>query len=161
MVDYIQFCSRRLVPLTIACSNTHTTEQRQWKCERNGKEFDRSLTKKVAVATLRIILSQVPSRGLNKNAELLKAPQPGDNSWATVPRKGQKKARENPSTIARVAPLGKTSHLISSHLISSHLISSHLISSHLISSHRFTSLHFTSLHFTSLHFTSLHLQRQI
>ncbi|KHJ33072.1 putative eka-like protein [Erysiphe necator] len=39
-----------------------------------GKEIDRNLTKKVAVATPRIILTQVPSREINKNAELPKLP---------------------------------------------------------------------------------------
>ncbi|POS83000.1 hypothetical protein EPUL_003799 [Erysiphe pulchra] len=64
----------------------------------------------VAIATPRIILSQVPSRGSDKNAELPKNPQSDDNSWATVARKGKKKARVNLNATARVAPLGKTSH---------------------------------------------------
>ncbi|KHJ31098.1 putative eka-like protein [Erysiphe necator] len=75
-----------------------------------GKEIDRNLTKKVAVATPRIILTQVPSREINKNPELPKTPPSGDNSWATVARKSQKKARINLSTTARLALLGKTSH---------------------------------------------------
>ncbi|POS82523.1 hypothetical protein EPUL_006263 [Erysiphe pulchra] len=59
-----------------------------------GKETDQNLTKKVAIATPRIILSQVPSRGSDKNAELPKTLQTCDNSWAIVARKGKKKARQ-------------------------------------------------------------------
>ncbi|KHJ34274.1 putative eka-like protein [Erysiphe necator] len=70
-----------------------------------GKEIDKNLAKKIAVATPRVI--QAPSRGLNINAELPRIPKLNDNSWATVARKGQKKARIDISTPARVAPASK------------------------------------------------------
>ena len=75
-----------------------------------GKDTDNNLTKKVAIATPRIILSQAPSRGVNKSVEPPKTPESGDNSWATVARKGQKKARVDLSTIVPVVTIRKTSH---------------------------------------------------
>ncbi|KHJ32131.1 putative eka-like protein [Erysiphe necator] len=73
-----------------------------------GKEIDKNLTKKIAVATPRLILNQVPDRELNINAELPRIPKLSDNSWATVARKGQKKSQIDISTSARVAPANKT-----------------------------------------------------
>lgn len=66
-------------------------------------KIDRNLTMKLAVVTPRIILSQVLSRGLNKNSEQKNTHQSGDNSWATVARKGKEKENVNLSTRARVA----------------------------------------------------------
>ncbi|POS82170.1 hypothetical protein EPUL_006644, partial [Erysiphe pulchra] len=86
---------------------THT---RPNKGNENGKgmEINKNLTNKIAVATPRIILSHAPRRGLNINAELPRIPKLSDNTWASVVRKGQKKARINISTTERVAPASKT-----------------------------------------------------
>ncbi|KHJ34833.1 putative eka-like protein [Erysiphe necator] len=65
-----------------------------------GKEIDKNLSKKTAVATPRVILNRSPDRGLNVNTELPKIPKLSDNSWATLARKGQKKPRIDIGTSA-------------------------------------------------------------
>ncbi|KHJ33579.1 putative eka-like protein [Erysiphe necator] len=86
---------------------THTRPSKDNRNEKS-REIDKNLTKKIAVATPRLILNQGPGRELNINAELPKIPKLSNNFWAIVARKGQKKSRIVISTSARVAPANKT-----------------------------------------------------
>ncbi|POS82999.1 hypothetical protein EPUL_003800, partial [Erysiphe pulchra] len=58
-----------------------------------GKDKDKISTKKAAVATPKIILSQGSNLGSSKEVELLRIIPSSDISLVTVARKGQKKAR--------------------------------------------------------------------
>ncbi|KHJ34852.1 putative eka-like protein [Erysiphe necator] len=58
-----------------------------------GKDIDKISTKKVAVATPKIILTQGSNLGSSKEVELPRIIPSSDKSWVTVARKGEKKAR--------------------------------------------------------------------
>ncbi|POS84007.1 hypothetical protein EPUL_004460 [Erysiphe pulchra] len=63
------------------------------KGNENRKENDKNLTKKIAVATPRIVLSKAINPEMNKEVDLPSTPQTSNKTWATVARKCRKKAR--------------------------------------------------------------------
>ncbi|POS81941.1 hypothetical protein EPUL_006228, partial [Erysiphe pulchra] len=58
----------------------------------HGKGNDKNPTKKITIATPRIILNKAANQGTYKEVALPKIPQVNGNTWAVVARKGQKKA---------------------------------------------------------------------
>ncbi|POS82055.1 hypothetical protein EPUL_006593, partial [Erysiphe pulchra] len=69
---------------------------------------DKTAAKKAALVTPRSILSvDLSERKAQEIFSLPKIPQTVENTWATLARKGKKKARKTLSTIAQVAPAKK------------------------------------------------------
>ncbi|POS83908.1 hypothetical protein EPUL_004747, partial [Erysiphe pulchra] len=70
------------------------THFRPTKYSSNGSGKDKNFVKKVAIATPRIMMSAASTGGKIQEAHILpKKPQISQNTWATVARNGQKKAR--------------------------------------------------------------------
>ncbi|POS82205.1 hypothetical protein EPUL_005827 [Erysiphe pulchra] len=89
---------------------------------------DKTAVKKVALATPRNILSVDSSeRKAQDMFSLPKIPQTVENTWATVARKGKKKAKITLSTIAQVAPARKITPSVTNKAKSSTKVSSTIV----------------------------------